>query len=250
MSDTRSGYVPPAHDKTAFNCPYCHAFANQKWQHVGLRPFEKDIAPNMFSKELSENLKLKEAFESITPKLTASTSSVGMGHVYGLNIAICFNCKKFSIWVGRQLIWPLRGNAPIPNPDMPDEIRKDYDEASAILDLSPRGSAALLRLCIQKICMHVGETGKNLNNDIAALVQKGLQPHVQKALDIVRVIGNSAVHPGQIDLRDDRAVAESLFNLINIIIDSLISQPKSIREMYENLPKGALDAIDQRDSKL
>jgi hypothetical protein len=38
---------------------------------------------------------------------------------------------------------------------------------------------------------------------------------VQQSLDIVRVIGNDAVHPGQIDLTDDIETATKLFVLIN-----------------------------------
>jgi hypothetical protein len=116
-----------------------------------------------------------------------------------------------------------------------------------ILDLSPRGAAALLRLGIQKLCKHLGETGENLNADIAALVKKGLDVRVQRALDVVRVIGNNAVHPGHIDLRDDRATAEKLFGLVNLIAELMISQPKHVQELYESLPEDARKAIERRD---
>jgi hypothetical protein len=39
---------------------------------------------------------------------------------------------------------------PPPNPDLPDDLMLDYEEASKIVSLSPRGSAVLLRLAIQK----------------------------------------------------------------------------------------------------
>jgi hypothetical protein len=132
---------------------------------------------------------------------------------------------------------------------MPEDIRRDYDEASSILDLSPRGAAALVRLGIQKLCKELGQTGKNINADIKALVAAGLDPRVQQALDVVRVIGNESVHPGQIDLRDDRAIAESLFRLLNLIVDKTISEPKHVKAVYEALPSGALEAIQKRDGK-
>ena len=62
------------------------------------------------------------------------------------------------------------------------DVRRDYEEASAILDASPRGAAALLRLAIEKLCKELGENGRDLNADIASLVRKGLDPRVQKAL--------------------------------------------------------------------
>jgi len=124
----------------------------------------------------------------------------------------------------------------------------DYEEASTILDLSPRGAAALLRQAIQRLCVHLGEKGDNINADIAALVEKGLDVRVQQALDVVRVIGNNAVHPGQIDLRDDRATAEKLFGLVNLIAENRISQPKHVAEMFGALPEGARKAIERRDA--
>jgi hypothetical protein len=139
------------------------------------------------------------------------------------------------------------GTAPPPNPDLPADIRQDYEEASSILALSARGAAALIRLCIQKLCKYLGEGGKDINADIGELVKKGLDIRVQKALDAVRVIGNNAVHPGKIDLKDDRATAESLFRLLNIIAEKMISEPKHVDDIYACLPPGALKQIEDRD---
>jgi hypothetical protein len=141
----------------------------------------------------------------------------------------------------------IRSEASPANPDLPEDVRRDYDEASTILDLSPRGAAALIRLGIQKLCKELGQPGKNINADIKALVAGGLDPRVQRALDAVRVIGNNAVHPGQIDLRDDRATAESLFRLMNLIAEKMISEPKHVDEVYAALPEDARAAIEKRD---
>jgi hypothetical protein len=158
-------------------------------------------------------------------------------------------CDEVTVWVRNKIVHPVMGPAPLPNPDLSKEIRETYNEASAILDLSPRGAAALVRLCIQKLCKELGQSGKNINDDIAALVRGGLGARIQKALDVVRVIGNNAVHPGSIDLRDDRATAESLFNLLNLIAEKMISEPKHVDEVYANLPPNALAAIEARDKK-
>nr|WP_246787276.1 DUF4145 domain-containing protein [Rhizobium leguminosarum] len=126
---------------------------------------------------------------------------------------------------------------------------RDYDEARSIVQKSPRGAAALLRLAIQKLCKHLGESGKNINDDIASLVAKGLDYRIQKALDVLRVIGNEAVHPGTIDLNDDPNTAESLFKLFNLIVEKMISEPKLVEEVYASLPPEKLKQIEQRDKE-
>lgn len=166
-----------------------------------------------------------------------------------LFISECFNCKKIAVWVHEKLIFPPHRSAASPNPDLPQDIIRDFEEARSILDLSPRGAAALLRLCIQKLCASLGEKGKNIDDDIASLVKKGLNPLVQKSLDVVRVVGNEAVHPGTIDLRDDRETAAQLLVLVNLVADQMISHPKAIEAMYAKLPEGKRKAIDQRDGK-
>lgn len=125
------------------------------------------------------------------------------------------------------MVFPLVVLAPAPNPDLPNEIAVDFEEARNVAPRSSRAAAALLRLCVQKLCIHLGEPGDNINSDIANLVGKGLPAKIQQALDIVRVIGNNAVHPGQIDLRDDSETAYQLFNLVNLIADVMITQPLS-----------------------
>ncbi len=130
---------------------------------------------------------------------------------------------------------------------MPADVTKDYDEAREILLSSPRSAAALLRLCVQKLCIVLGEKGDNINEDIGSLVTKGLSPHVQRALDIVRVVGNEQVHPGTLDVRDNLEIALKLFALVNFIVDDQISKPKVIAELYTQIPTPKLKSIENRD---
>jgi hypothetical protein len=66
---------------------------------------------------------------------------------------------------------------------------------------------------------------------------------------VVRVVGNSAVHPGQIDLRDDKTTATKLFGLVNVIVESQITQAKHIEEMYDNIvPETIKEQIEKRDA--
>ncbi len=118
-----------------------------------------------------------------------------------------------------------------------------------MLSGSPRSSAALLRLAIQKICIELGLPGKNLNDDIGELVKQGLPVRIQQSLDIVRVVGNEQVHPGVLDVRDDPGVAMMLFELVNLIVDDRIASPKRIAALYAKLPEEKRQGIEKRDAQ-
>jgi hypothetical protein len=145
------------------------------------------------------------------------------------------------------MVHPSPSCAPDHAINMPREVQSDYLEPKKVVGYSPRAAAALLRPGLQKLMRHVGEKGDNINEDIANLVKKGLPEKVQKALDTVRVVGNNAVHPGQLNLKDDVQTARSLFDLPNIVVDCMITQPQRINELYGRLPQSARDAIERRD---
>jgi hypothetical protein len=147
------------------------------------------------------------------------------------------------------MLIPSGGTAELPHPDMPESVRADYEEAREICGASPRAAAALLRLAIQKLCKELGEPGKDISDDIANLVKKGLPLEIQQALDIIRVVGNNAVHPGELQPDDIAEVAYSLFELTNQIVEERISKPKKLQSLFARLPQGARNAIHKRDGK-
>lgn len=200
-------YTPPTFQSTAFNCPNCSAFAKQSWETL-------------------------RYLTQVLPEL---------------KISRCHHCNCYTLWRNERILYPDVSGIPNPNVDLREDIKEDYMEARAIFNRSPRGATALLRLGVQKLCKQLGEKGENINSDIANLVKKGLPVQVQQALDVVRVVGNNAVHPGQIDLKDDPETAQQLFAFLNIIADVMISQPKRIKEQFDALPKNAIDAIQKRD---
>jgi hypothetical protein len=260
MPDVRNKHVSAAITATAFNCPHCGALAKQTWHNVAADPYLRDYTPRIIHQEDVENADLAKVKEEKQGELLQRLERIAKGLPFIRNdhgshsctienvwVARCFNCDEISIWVREKAIYPQIANAPIPNPDLSSDVLRDYREAGAILNESPRGAAALLRLAIQKICKELGGEGESINADIAHLVSTGLDKRVQQALDVVRVVGNNAVHPGLIDLRDNRAIAEKLFDLVNIIADIMISQPKHIQAMFDGLPAGSRRAIQKRD---
>ncbi|WPC04208.1 DUF4145 domain-containing protein [Pseudomonas benzenivorans] len=133
---------------------------------------------------------------------------------------------------------------------MDEDIKEIYQEAATIFVDSPKGATALLRLALQKLLKQVGKSGKNINNDIKELVAEGLSPKIQQALDILRVVGNNAVHPGQINLDDNSEIATKLFSILNFIADEVITKPRELDQLYSGIiPDETQEHIKQRDGK-
>jgi uncharacterized protein DUF4145 len=168
----------------------------------------------------------------------------------GFSVATCSTCGKISLWVNEEIVYPKQTPVAPPNSDMEQEIQDLYLEASTIAIDSPKGATALLRLALQLLLKQLGKSGKNINNDIKELVAGGLSPKIQQALDLLRVVGNNAVHPGQIDLSDGRDIALKLFHVINFIADEMITKPKELDLLYADVvPEETKQHINERDGK-
>ena len=206
-------YEPPAPKKSAFNCPFCNAYANQTWS-----------------------------------PLYASLGT-GFSNRQGLMISICIRCTATAIWFDGRLVFPNSSSAPLANSDMPADVKIDFNEARDIVMRSPRSACVLLRLCVEKICDSLGATGGSLNEKIGKLVERGMNIRIQKALDAVRVIGGQAVHPLEMDLKDDETTANSLFGIVNLIVDWAYTESKKIDSLYSKLPDDKKVAVEKRDGK-
>jgi hypothetical protein len=77
---------------------------------------------------------------------------------------------------------------------VPDVLRRDYEEACAIRDLSPKASATLSRRCLQGIIRDFWDIQKaTLFQEIKALEGK-IDEATWGAIDAVRSIGNIGAH--------------------------------------------------------
>lgn len=229
--------VPAAINLSAFDCPHCGVYTSHFWYEL-------------FQEKITGTTPVPFVWKG-SPEIgeTGATNNQPNQKMSNLHIARCFHCHKYSLWVCEQMVWPASKLGTAPNIDLPGDIISDFEEARSIVELSPRGAAALMRLSLQKLCGELGASGSTLDAMIADLVSKGLNPLVQQALDAVRVVGNEAVHPGTMDLKDDRQTALSLFDLVNSVADQMISSPKNAKAVYDKLPEEKRKAIEARDRK-
>lgn len=135
---------------------------------------------------------------------------------------------------------------------MPADVQALYEEAASIADLSPRSAAALLRTGLEVLTgNHLGQSNVMLNDAIANLVANGrLDPELQQAMDFLRLTGNGAVHPRELQLEDSSQSVLALFELLNLAVERLVARPQRINRLYEQLPQEKRDAIDRRDSPI
>lgn len=254
----------------AFICPHCGAYCSQEWFYAAAERVKAAGLPELWpssdqfnelkqlvgmangeAEEANAQWHLAEAMKVVAgqPRLGAKIVPRDVFPVRGMTFSRCFVCKDLGIWMRERLMFPDQTSTEIAHPDMPADVRADYLEATKVLAASPRSAAALLRLAVQKLCVHLGKPGKDINQDIASLVADGLDSRIQKALDALRVIGNEAVHPGTMDISDDTATAAELFKLLNFIVERMISLPRKLDAIYDGLPAAKLEGIAQRDAK-
>ena len=205
-------HVPPAFRKNAYHCPRCGVLTAQDWRQL-------------------------------------SMPGIGVVPVWWVR---CTTCEQAQLWMGSDvenaaMLWPAATLGPRPHIDMPEDVRKDYEEARSILQQSPRGACALNRLALQKLVDGLEPGNASLNDKIGTLVKKGLSDTVQQALDALRVFGNNAVHPGELRLDDDVETATALFECMNMIVEDRVAKPKRMKKLFDRLPQGAKDAIAKRD---
>lgn len=227
-------YVQPTHKAPRFTCPHCGAFAGMTWD-VFLRGDRKLMDSPLIAEDNQMHWQVSR----------------------------CMSCKSDAIWLRQgvsfgiedllgdyQLVYPSALLGQPASADMPSDVRPDYDEARTVAAQSPRSAAALLRLCVQKLCKHFGESGDNINTDIKNLVAQGrLTPLAQRAMDTIRIVGNNAVHPLEMSVDEIKSTVPALFAVIGFIVEDMITRPKLVNETYLTTPQRTRDAVAHRDGQ-
>lgn len=220
-----SGAHPPRARAESFDCPHCGAYTQQTWAEC--------------------YAKSDDSGDSFDPELLVST---------------CFGCRGEAVWKlnprraespswvrGAQIIHPAVEHAgPLRSADMPTDVAELYDEASTVMNLSPRSASALLRLALEVLLEGLYPQAGKLNDMIGAAVEDGLPTKVQQTMDYIRFNGNQSVHKFHHD--DTVETASILFSLLNIVVEHLITQPKQLASLYAELPQTFRDQVGRRDS--
>lgn len=215
-------FIEPEYKKGGFTCFKCGTYSNHDWNSTNVNYTRGTFGSYVQGDDLRK-----------------------------LSICRCQQCGFVSYWMLNKLLWPLQSNVDLPLDEMPEDVKELYDEARNIFYLSPKGACAILRLGLQKLCNRLAEHPEDgkIDDAIKYLVANGLPSTLQKSMDAIRVIGNEAVHPGQINVDDNKEIASALFKLMNIIVEKMVIEPKEIADIYNILPQSKIDGINNRDGK-
>jgi Domain of unknown function (DUF4145) len=238
----------------AFSCPHCNAAAHQDWFSLFLKP-ENATEVVVLTLEALMLAKGSESDQSLQRLKNNVLAYEYQEHprnlkvkLLNLHVSRCYNCKGFTVWVRDRLVFPIRGDEPpdiieadfrqveegiqelednVPESDEHvqasveevEEASEDFEEAAAILNKSPRGAAALIRICIQNMMPLLEQTGKNLDENISSLVRKGLEVEIQQAMDVLQVVRKSPLQTTEFDLKEENETVKKFFNSLERILE-------------------------------
>lgn len=121
---------------------------------------------------------------------------------------------------------------------IPETIRNDYEEAYAILHLSPKASATLSRRCLQGMIHDFWDIKlKNLNQEISALKDK-IPADLWSSIDALRQLGNIGAHMEKdtdviVDI--DPNEAESLIKLIELLMKEWYINREERKKLFSDI---------------
>lgn len=161
--------------------------------------------------------------------------------VYG-KIREGFKKEKVIDTIYREEIVYPRLVGRILEPEILDPYRRDFQEACAVLNLSPKASAALSRRLLQTILrQEFTIQHQDLAQEIAEFIkQPGVPSHLVGAIDAIRNVGNFAAHPlkdthtGEI-VDVEPGEAEWLLDVLEELFDFTFVQPKRLEGRKQKL---------------
>ena len=116
--------------------------------------------------------------------------------------------------------------------------REDYEEACAVLNLSPKASATLARRCLQGMIRDFwGITKDTLNAEISALKDR-IQPDLWAAINGLRQLGNIGAHMEKdtnliVDIDADEA--EKLIKLIELLMKEWYINREERKQLFGDI---------------
>lgn len=196
------------YDPAAMTCPHCGVFFQDHWRVC-----------NQSGRSLYDPVEGVQLATVVCPRC------MGMKH------AILKNDNVLAYHPSSEFRQRPSSNVPAP-------AQEDYEEAVAVLPMSPKASAALARRCLEWMLREQGFTGRNLAELVAKLADDascGLAKPTRETVDHIRGFGNFAAH-AQRDVVSGEIVgveaheAETCLELLLELFDHFYDKPAEAME--------------------
>lgn len=216
-------------------CPYCH-------KHISLNTQASQTLPQPTGYPYDHPLGDPNAGYQVGWGLCPACDDL-IVILYEGNLARAQTDGKYHLdEVGAStVIYPIGASRPV-EPEVPEKFRKDFVEASTIVKLSPKASAALSRRILQAVLHdHFNIKERDLSKEIEKFISSVDMPsYLKETIDVVRQIGNFAAHPmksqstGQI-VDVEPGEAEWLLDALEALFDFAFVQPKRLEAKRNKL---------------
>ena len=158
----------------------------------------------------------------------------------------CNHCEKNSLYFGNELIYPIVPKGEGLPKEVPEHIRKDFDEARLIVNYSVRCAVALLRICMEHILhllvdQRLPEKSKEIRDILRPHLKiervksykiDGINSRVFDMLGILKDYGNDNSH--SIRKIDDSDTIEA-FNILSAFIITMSGTIISLKNQDETI---------------
>ena len=144
-----------------------------------------------------------------------------------------------------KVIYPDSSTVVNISTDVPESLRADFIEASKVLSVSPKASAALSRRILQSILREQGYTNRDLAKQVDAVLSetdssKLLPLYIRNNIDAIRNFGNFSAHQQEdnitseiIDVEPEEA--EWCVQIVSDLFDHYYIRPAADRKKLDEL---------------
>lgn len=242
-------------DGDRFYCPHCGAFSYHAREplRVWVRP--SSSAARTYDAFVDE----AEAFRVHGTEFIRKASHPARGETapgwfrQQWTATLCASCERSAVWRDRELVFPRTAtDVPAPHAEMPEGAKELYLEAAAVLSLSRRSAAALIRASMESLLKGLDESSerKTLHTRLGELHQRVPAP-LWKLLTALRIVGNDALHDDDDELirmylvEEDAGVVRALFGAVNEVVQELIVRPRETEALYAMIPETKRQAAER-----
>lgn len=175
--------------------------------------------------------------------------STGDGQVFPIKdyyfLVRCRTCKEISLYGSWELaedpydleeaycLYPKIEAIPS---NIPDVIRRSYNEAKKVEKISPAAFVVLIGKSLECLCEDKKAEGNNLKNKLDDLAKKGIIPKtLLKMGHSVRLLRNIGAHPSDYDITEEEV--SIIGDFFAAVIEYVYVAPEKIKSLEEKLKR-------------